>query len=150
TETEFDKINEMMAVKCHAERVPFQIGASHMSPIISLERVKRAKSLMPDAFQVIIPDWLVVNPEEQLRFLDKIAEACFPVPIVLYLPGHAKTKVSPQALMALGSKVTQLIGIKMGSVHPESHEMIRKLGEHIAVFMPGHRLASNMKNGLCV
>lgn len=149
TETEFDKINEMMAVKCHAERFAFQIGASHMSPIISLERIKRAKSLAPAAFQIIFPDWLVANPEEQLRFLEKITEVCFPIPIVLYLPGHAKTKVSPSALLALSSRVKQLMGVKMGGVNPEFYETISELNKDVAVFMPGHRLASNMKNGLC-
>lgn len=150
TEQEFDKINETMAVKCHAEHCPFQIGASHMSPILSLERVKRAKSLSPSAFQIIFPDWLVVNPEEQLRFLEKIAEACFPIPIVLYLPGHAKTRLTSSALLDLSSKITQLIGVKIGKVAPESHADIRELGKSTAVFIPGHHLASGMKTGTCV
>ena len=40
TEEEFDKINELLAEKCHRSNMPFQIGASHPVPIISFERLK--------------------------------------------------------------------------------------------------------------
>ena len=57
TEEEFDKIQELMAEKCHKAKMRFQIGASHPSPIISLQRIKRTTALRPDAFQIILPDW---------------------------------------------------------------------------------------------
>ncbi len=150
TEAEYDKINELMAAKCHAKQVPFQIGACHMSPIISLERIARAKSLKPAAFQIILPDWLIVNPEEQVRFLLKIAEISSPIPIVLYHPGHAKTKLTSSAILELSLHIKQLIGVKIGRIDPQSDEHIRKLSESVAVFTPGHHLASGMKAGMSV
>src|SRR5690606_24995382 len=54
TEAEFDQINEMMADSCHKSNMPFQIGVSHMSPVVSLERLQRSKTLKPSAFQIIL------------------------------------------------------------------------------------------------
>ena len=38
TEEEFLKVNELLATKCETADVPFQIGVSHMSPQLSLQR----------------------------------------------------------------------------------------------------------------
>lgn len=57
TEGEFDKISELLAQKCSMANMPFQIGCCHMSPKISLERLKRILPLKPGAIQVILPDW---------------------------------------------------------------------------------------------
>ena len=69
TEEEFDQINAILANKCNAAGIPFQIGAAHMSPEISLQRVKRAKQLQPSAIQVILPDWFVPTMPEIVNFL---------------------------------------------------------------------------------
>lgn len=50
TEREFDEINLLLADKYNSSSTPFQIGACHMSPIISLERVKRSKALKPNTY----------------------------------------------------------------------------------------------------
>src|SRR4051812_6546903 len=42
TEAEFDKVNQLLSEKCLSASMRFQVGASHPSPIISLERVRRA------------------------------------------------------------------------------------------------------------
>lgn len=52
-EEEFIKISELLAEKCSAASIPFQIGVSHMSPQISLCRLQAVKSLNPGAVQVI-------------------------------------------------------------------------------------------------
>ena len=57
TEKEFDKVSAVLADKCNAAGMPFQIGCSHMSPILSLERLRRIVALNPSAVQVILPDW---------------------------------------------------------------------------------------------
>src|SRR5690348_14510720 len=49
TEQEFDEVNGILASKCNAAGMPFQIGCSHMSPKISLDRIKRAVILRPSA-----------------------------------------------------------------------------------------------------
>jgi dihydrodipicolinate synthase/N-acetylneuraminate lyase len=53
TEAEFDQINEVLA----GTGKPFQIGASHPSAQVQLDRVRRAVAREPGAIQVILPDW---------------------------------------------------------------------------------------------
>ena len=43
TEDEFLHLNELLADKCENVKIPFQIGVSHMSAQISLDRLKRIK-----------------------------------------------------------------------------------------------------------
>lgn len=57
TEDEFDRVSQLLAEKCERARLPFQIGACHMTPHLSRERLRRAKALRPGAFQVVLPDW---------------------------------------------------------------------------------------------
>lgn len=89
TEEEFDKINELLAIKCEASVIPFQIGVSHMNPQISLERLRRTKAYQPSSFQVILPDWFPVTLEESIRFLQKMADEAGDIGIILYNPPHA-------------------------------------------------------------
>ena len=57
TNEEFMAISTLLAMKCERNEMPFQLGISHMSAQISLERLIAAKRLKPAAFQVILPDW---------------------------------------------------------------------------------------------
>ena len=72
TEEEFDAISHLLAEKCERAGVAFQIGVSHMSPQISLERLRRIRHLNPGAVQVILPDWFPVTLEEAAIFLQKM------------------------------------------------------------------------------
>jgi len=67
TEAEFDQINEVLA----GAGKPFQIGASHPSAQVQLDRVRRAAAREPGAIQVILPDWLPLNDGEVLAFLHR-------------------------------------------------------------------------------
>lgn len=145
TESEFDRISELLATCCHNKNRPFQIGASHMSPILSLERIKRTKSLQPNAFQVILPDWLKLNAYEISAFLTRIVETADPIPIVLYNPGHSKTFLTPSDLKHLSDKFPQIIGVKTGGGTPEWHREIRSHNMNPAIFVPGHKLATGIK-----
>src|SRR5688500_1119613 len=40
TEDEFDRVNTLLAERCHRARQPFQIGVSHTSAQIARERVR--------------------------------------------------------------------------------------------------------------
>ena len=53
TEEEFDTINSILSEKCLLAGMRFQIGTSNPSPIITLERLKRAVAFRPDAIQVV-------------------------------------------------------------------------------------------------
>lgn len=145
TEDEFDKVNQLLAEKCHRAGMPFQIGASHPSPVISLERLKRSKALTPSTFQVILPDWVVPTVAEQVDFLRKMADAAENIPLVLYNPPHAKLVLKPQDFETLSQGVPQLIGIKVADGDAQWYEAMRQYASNLSVFVPGHHLATGFR-----
>ncbi|WP_433168736.1 dihydrodipicolinate synthase family protein [Kribbella sp. CA-247076] len=136
TEDEFDRINDLLA----ATGKPFQLGASHPSAQVQLERVRRAAALEPGAIQVIVPDWLPLNDREVLAFLRRTADVAGEVPLVLYNPPHAKTRVDPQLLRSLADAVPTLIGLKTAGGDKAWFDQATKSG--LSIFVPGHFLAS--------
>src|SRR5882757_9352304 len=64
TEAEFDRLNNLVAERCDRAAMPFQIGACHVSPQLTLERIHRARRLGPGAIQVTLPDWWKPNDDE--------------------------------------------------------------------------------------
>ncbi len=145
TEDEFDKVNQLLAEKCQRACMPFQIGASHPSPVISLERLKRSKALTPSAFQVILPDWVVPTAAEQIDFLRKMADAAEEIPLVLYNPPHAKLVLKPQDFETLSQDVPQLIGIKVADGDAQWYASMRQYASNLSVFVPGHHLATGFR-----
>ncbi|MEJ5995636.1 dihydrodipicolinate synthase family protein [Pedobacter sp. Du54] len=148
TEAEFDQINELLAEKCSKVSMRFQIGCSHPSPIISLERIQRAVHLNPDAFQVILPDWVVPQEEEQLSFLQRIEANAKGIPLVLYNPPHAKLELEPEDYQKFKTEVPSLIGIKVLSKNDLWVEKMKEFAAHLSVFVPGHFLAKGVKAGI--
>lgn len=136
TESEFGQINELLA----STTKPFQIGASHPSAQLQLDRVRRAAALDPGAIQVILPDWLPLNDQEVLDFLRRTADTAGDVPLVLYNPPHAKTPVGPRLLKTLAVAVPSLIGVKTAGGDKAWFEEATKSG--LSIFVPGHFLAS--------
>ena len=145
TEAEFDKVQQVMAEKCQAAGMPFQIGVSHPSPIISLERLRRSVALRPDAFQVILPDWVTVTDDEQIVFLGGMAEAAGDIPLVLYNPPHAKLVLSPASLLKISQAIPQLIGVKLASGDAQWYKDMRSQAPDLSVFVPGHLLATGIR-----
>lgn len=150
TESEFDKINCLLAEKCHLHKVPFQIGVSNPCPATSVERLKRSVALHPDAFQLILPDWVVVNRKEQVTFFEKMAEAAEGVPLVLYNPPHAKTVLRPSDFAELSAAIPQLIGLKVAPAGNRWYEEMRNYASGLAVFLPGHHLATGVRERVAV
>lgn len=148
TEAEFDRVQELMAEKCHRSNMRFQIGASHPSPVISLERLKRTKSLKPFAYQVILPDWVVTTREEQISFLQKMAEAADGIPLVLYNPPHARPVLAAMDFEALHKAVPQLAGIKTGAGDDRWYGEMKIRSAELSVFVPGHYLATGVLHGV--
>ncbi|MEX2591869.1 MAG: dihydrodipicolinate synthase family protein [Anditalea sp.] len=145
---EFNKINRLLAESCHKATVPFQIGISHMSPYISKERLINSISLQPSAFQVILPDWVVPNEDEQIIFLKKLSEIAHPVPLVLYNPPHSKLVLDPYDYHRLANAVPGLIGIKVASGDKTWFLKMKEVSSQLSVFVPGHFLASAYKAGI--
>lgn len=147
TEDEFDQINEILATKCNAAFMPFQIGCSHMSPKISLERLKRAKLLKPSAIQVILPDWFVPSQAEIIHFLTRLAEEADPIRLVLYNPPHAKTKLLPSDFADILLAGIPLAGCKVSGGDEKWYREMSELPVPFSVFVPGHQLATGISQG---
>ncbi|GAB3918272.1 dihydrodipicolinate synthase family protein [Larkinella terrae] len=147
TETEFDRIHELLARKCHAAGMPFQIGVSHMSPILSLERLKRSLPWEPGAVQVILPDWFPTVEAEQIAFLRKMAAVSETVRLVLYNPPHAKIRLSPEEFGRLKIAVPQLVGVKVPGGSADWYTQMRQHMSDLSVFVPGHFLATGIREG---
>ncbi len=147
SEEEFDRINTMLAERCQAAGIPFQIGASHMSPQLSLDRIRRAAQLKPGAIQVILSDWVPVSNDEAIACLDRFAEAAEPVGLVLYNPSHAKRVLQPADYARLVEAVPQLVGVKLLAGDEAWYARMRKLRDRLSIFVPGHLLATGVTRG---
>jgi dihydrodipicolinate synthase/N-acetylneuraminate lyase len=146
-EDEYDLVSTVVAEHAVAAGVPFQLGAGHMSARLSLDRIRRAARLEPDAIQVILPDWVPVQPAEAVAALAGMATAAGDIPLVLYNPPHAKTQLGPAALLGLADAVPQLIGIKVAGGDPDWYQAMRPLTGRLAVFVAGHTLATGLAQG---
>lgn len=147
TEEEFDKISELLANKCSKANLPFQIGCNHMSPQISLDRLKRATTLKPSAIQVILPDWYPPTFEEVVEFLQVMAEAARPIGLVLYNPPHAKVRLQPADFAKLYRAGVYLAGCKTAGGDDAWYEEMKTAYPGLSVFIPGHRLATGISRG---
>ncbi len=147
TETEFDQIHELVAARCTAANLPFQIGASHMSFQLSLERIRRSRAFQPSAFQVILPDWFPVQEAEMLTCLRLFAEAADPIPLVLYNPPHAKRRLTPPQFGALKRAIPALVGVKVPGGDENWYADMRAHMSDLSVFVPGHHLATGYSRG---
>ena len=147
SEDEFDAIHALVAERCQAAALPFQIGASHMSAQLSLDRIRRAKALQPSAFQVILADWFPLKEAEMIACLARLAAAADPIGLVLYNPPHAKVRLTPAQIGRLHAAVPALIGVKVAGGDAAWYAEMRAHCQGVAVFVPGHHLATGIANG---
>lgn len=147
TEEEFDTISILLAEKCTNANIPFQIGCCHMSPILSLERLKRIKALEPGAIQVILPDWFPPTMNEVIHYLKVMAEAAGSIGLVLYNPPHAKKKLSPQDFYEIQQSGIALAGCKVSGGDEQWYAQMKALVPQLSLFVPGHHLATGVKLG---
>jgi dihydrodipicolinate synthase/N-acetylneuraminate lyase len=147
TEDEFDRVSALLAEKCEAARVPFQIGACHMSPQLSRERVRRAKALRPSAFQVVLPDWFAPSWPEIVAFLEVMIAEAAPVRLVLYNPPQAKRRLAPEEWQAIATAFPGVVGIKVPGGDEAWWTAMRPVLETLSVFTPGHQLATGLARG---
>jgi dihydrodipicolinate synthase/N-acetylneuraminate lyase len=147
TEAEFDQVSLILAERCERSGTPFQIGASHMSPQLSRERVRRTKALRPGAFQVILPDWFSPTLDEAVGFLDAMAEAADPVPLIVYNPPHAKRQLDPAEWLHVVDRVQGIVGMKVPGGDAHWYEAMKPVMARCSVFTAGHRLAEALPLG---
>lgn len=148
TEAEYEAIQALLAEKCQAAGMPFVIGACQGDPRQSLERVGRAARLQPAAIQIILPDWWPVTDEEAADFLAMMAEAAQGLPLVLYNPPHAKRVLPPEALGRIVAAVPAVKAIKLADGDDAWYAAARRYLAGIALFVPGHHLATGVKAGV--
>ncbi|MBL8697984.1 MAG: dihydrodipicolinate synthase family protein [Alphaproteobacteria bacterium] len=148
TEDEFERIQAMMAAKCSAAGLPFAIGACHPDPTVSGMRVRTAARLRPAAIQVILPDWWPPTDAEVVDFLAMMAEAAGGVPLILYNPPHAKRVLAPATLGALAAAVPAVRAAKIADGDPQWYAQARRHLAGLALFLPGHHLATGMREGV--
>ncbi|MGN7787852.1 dihydrodipicolinate synthase family protein [Niabella sp. 22666] len=148
TEPEFDQISQLLAEKCNAARMPFQIGVSHSVPVIVPDRIRRTQALNPSAYQVILPDWVAVTNQEARIFFNRISEAAHPVPLVLYNPPHAKRVLPPAGYQELLETIPALISVKLLDGDEQWYEQMKPVANRIAVFVPGHHLATGVEKSV--
>lgn len=147
TEAEFDRVSALLAERCGRAGSPFQIGACHMSPQLSRERVRRAKALAPAAFQVILPDWFAPTFDEVVAFLDAMAAEAAPVPLVVYNPPHAKRHLAPAEWAQLIDRIPGIVGMKVPGGDDAWFAAMQPLFARVSVFIPGHTLATGLARG---
>ncbi|HET8728369.1 MAG TPA: dihydrodipicolinate synthase family protein [Alphaproteobacteria bacterium] len=148
TEAEYDTVQALLAEKCAAAGVPFVIGACQTDPSVSRERVRRAAALRPAAIQVVLPDWWPVTDDEAVDFLRLVANAAGAVPLILYNPPHAKRVLSPAKLAGVVSRVPAVVGVKLADGNADWYAAARKHLAGIALFVPGHHLATGVREGV--
>jgi 4-hydroxy-tetrahydrodipicolinate synthase len=147
TEEEFDRVNRMLAEGCEPMHIPFQIGASQMSPQLSLERLRRARAWQPSGFQLILPDWYPPTMEDIHRFLDMMAVSADPIPLIVYNPPHAKRRLVPAEWVEIVERHPRVVGIKVADGDADWYRAMRPVLDKVAVFIPGHHLATGLSRG---
>lgn len=147
SEQECDALHELVAQRCTDAGVPYQLGASHPSGQLSLERIRRAARLRPGAIQVVLPDWLPLRPDEVLAAISRMAEVADGVPLVLYNPRSAKTQLGPEDFGVLAAEVPALIGVKVPGGDDDWYARMSAHAGRLAVFVAGHTLASGYARG---
>ena len=147
SEAEFHEISTLLATLCKEAGMPFQIGCSHMDPSLSLNRIRFARNLHPDAIQVILPDWFPANDNAAIRFLKYAAEQAEGIPLVLYNPPHAKRRLSPAEFLRIAEAVPEIRSIKTADGDDAWYEAMKPVMEKVSVFIPGHHLATGVSKG---
>jgi 4-hydroxy-tetrahydrodipicolinate synthase len=147
SEAEFDEVSRLLAEACEAAQFPFQLGASHPSPKVSLERLRRTRALKPSAIQVILPDWFPVTEAEAVCFLERMADEADPIGLVLYNPPHAKRVLSPAQLASQSRRIPSLVGCKVGAGDQQWFDELGPAARQMSVFTPGHHLATHWPMG---
>lgn len=141
TEDEFDRFSEMLATTMRRAGKPFQIGVSNTNPRVARARLQRIATLHPDGVQLTLPDWWPPSAAEGLRFVEGMAEAGAGLPMILYNPGHAKSRLTLDQIAALRAAVPALVGAKLAGGDADWYAERRRLLPGFSVFVAGHTVA---------
>lgn len=147
SEAEFYRLSGLVAERCERAGMPFQLGACHVSPQLTLERVRRAREFSPGAIQVTLPDWWKPNDDEIIAALQRFDDAAAPIGLVLYNPPHAKRELSPKNFGRIKKLIPEIVGVKVAGGDENWYQSMRNEMSGLSVFVPGHHLATGLKLG---
>jgi dihydrodipicolinate synthase/N-acetylneuraminate lyase len=147
SEAEFDRLSGLVAERCERAGMPFQLGACHVSPQLTLERIRRAREFSPGAIQVTLPDWWKPNDDEIIAALQRFDDVAAPIGLVLYNPPHAKRELSPKNFGRIKKLVPEIVGVKVAGGDEKWYQSMRDEMNGLSVFVPGHHLATGLKLG---
>jgi dihydrodipicolinate synthase/N-acetylneuraminate lyase len=146
-EDDYDAVSRIVANRCTASGMRFQLGASHMSGDISLARIERSLGLRPAGIQVILPDWCPLSDGEVIIALERMSEVAGPVPLTLYNPPGAKTRLDPVMFGRIARRLPRIVGIKVAGGDAAWFKSMQAEAPDLAIFVPGHLMASGFRLG---
>jgi 4-hydroxy-tetrahydrodipicolinate synthase len=130
----FERITRIACEEGHAVGLPVQIGCTAMSTRTARQRIRVAKKAGADAIQIALPFWLELKDDEVIRFVREIADEAGKTPIILYLTGRSKRKLSPELLGELADRVPTFIGTKDTGCDVDGLKAMLKKAPDIAIF----------------
>lgn len=148
----FARITELTCEHGHDAGLPVQIGATAMSTRTAGQRIRIALKSGADAIQIAVPFWLELKDDELKRFVREIADEAGKTPIVLYLTGRSKRKMSPELLGEVAHEQKTFIGTKDTGCDVPTLKKILKHAPDLAVFGGEdfyEKLPAGGKGGYC-
>lgn len=130
----FEKITEIACAEAHRVGLPVQIGATALSTRTTIRRIHVAKRAGADALQLALPFWLELKDDEVERYVAEVTAAAGKTPVILYLTGRSKRKISHEFLAKLAAKYPTFIGTKDTGASPDDVKAMLKLAPDLAIF----------------
>lgn len=130
----FARIAEIACTEAHALGLPVQIGATALSTRTTIQRIGVAKRAGADALQLALPFWLELKDDEVKRYVAEVVAAAGRTPIILYLTGRSKRKISPKLLGELAAKHPTFIGTKDTGADVAGLQAMLKEAPDLAIF----------------
>jgi len=143
----FERITHIACQAARAANVPVQIGCTALSTRTAIGRARIAVAAGADAIQIALPFWLALRNDEAAGFIHDVAQAVFPLPLVLYHTDRARFKFSPEQLADLAQRVPTLIGTKDGGCDLTALEQMSRLIPDLAIFGGEGDMTTRMARG---
>ena len=130
----YERITQIACEQAHAVGLPVQIGASALSTLTARRRIRVALKAGADAIQIALPFWLELKDDEVKRFVREIADEAGRIPVILYLTGRSKRKLSPELLGEIAAEVPNFIGTKDTGADLKTVRAMLRQAPDIAIF----------------
>jgi len=99
-------------------KMPHQIGCAWHDTRGALQRVEYAVERGAEAIQIVFPYYAELSIDEAMRFMEDVARAAGPTPLVHYNTAYAKLTLEADDYQRLKDRVPTLIGTKLPKGEP--------------------------------